>query len=209
MTLSAAILDDVPAGSIITFTPAYTAGLQALVTSWLAFPPPATSGMPSSATYQPGDDAANFWPSAAAADPDAFLNLVLAALTQGYVIPAPFNVALGTEIATFLAALPGAPSPPTVATLASVTAEQWTGFFQQNPTWLPPFTQPGNTAARTAAFVRCAQYLFPASTSGPPSAIVLATSAGTAAGNTLTFASTSGIVKGMTVTGPTFSPARR
>ena len=155
VTLTAPVLDDVPAGSVITFTPAYSADLQALVKSWLAYPQSATSALPSSGTYQPADDANNFWPGAATANPAAFLNLVLAAVTQGYVIPAPFDVALGTQITAFLAALPGAPSPPTVSTLASVTAEQWTGFFQQNPTWLPPFTQPGNTAARIAAFISC------------------------------------------------------
>ena len=208
VTLTAPVVDDVPAGSVITFTPAYTADLQALVKSWLAYPPPAASGLPSSGTYQPADDASNFWPGAAVANAAAFLDLVLAAVTQGYVIPAPFDVALGTQITTFLAALPGAPSTPTVTTLASVTAEQWTGFFQQNPTWLPPFTQPGNTAARIAAFISAVQNLFPVGTSGPSSAIVLATTAPTASGDTLPFASTTGIVPGMTVTGPGIPPGR-
>ena len=197
----------VPAGSATPQAPlggAYTADLRALVASWLAFPPPppATSGMASSAIYQPSDDDGTFWPGAATAHPAAFLNLVLAVVTQDYVIPAPFNVALGTQIMTFLAALPGAPSPLTVTWLASVTAEQWTGFFQQNPTWLPPFTQPGNTAARIAAFIGALQNLFPVGTSGPSSEIVLATTAATASGDTLPFASTTGIVQGMTVTGP-------
>ena len=183
VTLTAPVLDDVPAGSVITFTPAYTADLQALVKSWLAYPPSAASGLPSSGTYQPADDASNFWPGAATANPAAFLNLVLAAVTQGYVIPAPFDVALGTQMTAFLAALPGAPSPPTVSTLASVTAEQWIGFFQQNPTWLPPFTEPGNTAARTTAFISAVQNLFPVGTSGPSSAIVFATTAPTASGD--------------------------
>jgi Tc toxin complex TcA C-terminal TcB-binding domain len=205
VTLSAPVLDGVPAGSVITFTPGYPPDLRGLVDSWLSYPQ-TPQGMPSSEAYLPADDAQKFWPGAAAQHPDAFLNLVLASLTQGYVIPAPFDVALGTQITAFLATLPGAPSPVTLGTLASVTTEQWETFFQRNPTWLPPFTAPGNTAARTAAFIRAAQNLFAVSNSGPPSAIMLATSAPTTAGtsgaNVLTFASTSGIVPGMAVAGP-------
>src|SRR5262249_46506102 len=158
-------------------------------------------GAPSSERYQPADDDTNFWPAAAASHQAAFLSLVLSALTEGFVIPEPFNTALGTEITNFLASLPGMPAPPTVVTLASVTAEQWAGFFQQNPTWLPPFTQPGSTAARIAAFIRAVQQLFAVGSSGPASVIVLATT-GPSAGASLPFATTSGIVQGMTVTGP-------
>jgi receptor-binding and translocation channel-forming TcA subunit of Tc toxin/ABC toxin-like protein len=204
VTLSQPITDGMPAGTVITFTPAYTgaatAGLPTLVQDWLAFPPPAP-GAPSSERYQPADDDTNFWPAAAAGHQAAFLSLVLSALTEGFVIPEPFNTALGTEITTFLASLPGATAPPTVVTLASVTAEQWAGFFQQNPTWLPPFTQPGSIAARIAAFIRAVQQLFAVGSSGPASVIVLATT-GPSAGASLPFATTSGIAQGMTVTGP-------
>ena len=166
VTLSAPVLDDVPAGSVITFTPGYTTDLQALVRNWLSYPQ-TPQGVPSSQAYQPADDAQIFWPGAAAQHPAAFLNLVLAALTQGYVIPAPFDAALGTQITAFLTTLPGAASPPTLATLASVTTGQWEDFFQQNPTWLPPFTAPGNTTARIAAFIRAVQNLFTVASSGP------------------------------------------
>jgi receptor-binding and translocation channel-forming TcA subunit of Tc toxin/ABC toxin-like protein len=199
VTLSAPILNDIPLGNVITFTPGYTAGLRTLVQGWLSYPQTPT-GTPSSEAYQATDDAQNFWPNTAAANQDAFLNLVLAALTQGYVIPAPFNAALGAQISTILL------NPPSMATLASMTAEQWRAFFQQNPTWLPPFTKPGNTGARIAAFIRAVQKLFAVGTSGPPSAIVLVTTAATAAGMSLSFASTSGIAQGMSVAGPGIRP---
>jgi hypothetical protein len=206
VTLSAAILGEVAAGSTITFTPAYSADLQALIQSWLAYAG-ASPGTPSSEFYQPTDDAANFWPKAAAAHPSAFLGLVLSALTQDYVIPTPFNVALGDEITNFLQTIPNAPTSPTVTTLAGVTAEQWTAFFQANPTWLPPFTRPGNTTARIAAFTRFAQSFFALAPTGLPSEIVLATTAATAGGGTaLQFAPTSAIVKGMSVSGAGIQP---
>jgi Tc toxin complex TcA C-terminal TcB-binding domain len=199
VTLSAAILGAVAAGSTVTFSPAYSADLQALIQSWLAYAG-ANPGTPSAAFYQPTDDNTNFWPKASVAHPAAFLGLVLSSLTQDYVIPAPFNVALGDEITNFLQTIPGAPIPPTVATLAGVTPEQWTAFFQAHPTWLPPFTQPGNIAARIAAFIRFVQRFFAVTPSGLPSEVVLATTAGTAAGGTvLQFAPTSAIVKGMAV----------
>ena len=206
VTLSVAILGEVPTGSTITFTTTYSADLQALIQSWLAYAG-ASPGTPSSEFYQPPDDAANFWPKAASAHPSAFLGLVLSALTQDYVIPTPFNVALGDEITNFLQTIPNAPTSPTVTTLAGVTAEQWTAFFQTNPTWLPPFTQPGNIDARIAAFIRFAQSFFVVAPSGLPSEIVLATTAATAAGGTaLQFAPTSAIVKGMSVSGAGIQP---
>ena len=206
VTLKPPVLNDVPAGSAIVFTPAYTTDMKQLVASWLAYPPK-PQGMPSSQAYQPGDDDANFWPAAAAAHQAAFLDLVLAALTQGYIIPPPFSSALGSEITTWLPTLPGAANPSTVVTLAAVTAEQWSDFFTANPTWLPPFTQPGNSTARIAAFIRNVQTLFAVSTSGPPSTVLLATSAQTAGGNnTLQFAATDRIVKGMRVAGLNIPP---
>ena len=138
-------------------------------------------GRPAARLYQPSDDAEYFWPTAAAAHPTAFLGLVLSALTQDYFIPAPFNVSLGEQIIDYLATLG---SPPSVTTLAGVTVEEWTAFFTQNPTWLPPFTQPGNTTARIASFIRYAQNFFAIGTSGPPSQIDLATIANTGLGAT-------------------------
>src|SRR4029077_18798605 len=122
------------------------------------------------------------------------LSLVLSALTQGYELPPPFSVALGDKIITGL--LQPILNPPTVATLASVTADQWKTFFETNPSWLPPFTQPGNTTARISAFVRYTQKFFDVGTSGPPSSLILVT-VGASAANTLPFASTSGVALGM------------
>jgi hypothetical protein len=203
VTLDTPILNDIPAGTSIVFTPAYSAGLKSLIQSWLQFPP-VIGGPPSSQTYQPSDDAATFWPGAASADQQDFLGLVLSALTQGYVIPPPFNVALGDEIFDFLKTIL---DPPTVATLAGVTMKQWNAFFQPNPTWLPPFTQPGNATARIAAFVRYMQNFFAVASGGPPSAINLATitDAPTDA-VVLQFALTNTIVQGMRVSGLNIPP---
>ncbi len=190
VTLSAPVLNSVPAGAAITFTPAFAgaapvlAQLPALIQSWLAFPT-------SSQGYQPGDDTAIFWPGAAAAQPQAVLGLVLSALTQGYIIPAPFQTALGIEILAQLA-------PPTLATLAGYTAAQWTTLFKTNPTWLPP--TPGGTTAGIAAFIQAVRQFFQVTEIGTISAIDLATSAQTlSGGSTLTFASVNNLAIGMSV----------
>ncbi|MBZ5494665.1 MAG: hypothetical protein LAO76_27375 [Acidobacteriia bacterium] len=198
VTMSQPVSGDVPKGASIIFTPAFSADLRQLVQAWLAYPPSAAPpAPPSSQTYQPDDDAAQFWPGAATAHASAFLNLVLCALTKGYFIPAPVNASLGDKIVSGLLAPLAA--LPTIATLASVTDEQWNGFFQKNPTWLPPFTKPGNTAARTAAFIRYAQKFFAVVAAGPPSSINVATSAATLLGNVLHFTSTAGIAAKMSV----------
>jgi hypothetical protein len=193
VTLSAPILNDMPAGTSIVFAPAYSLGLAALVQSWLSFPSTPT-GTISSVSYQPGDDDRKFWPSATAAQPADFLNLVLCALTQGSMLPPPFTGSLGDAITTKL--LPAA----TVSALAAVTSQQWTSFFQANPTWLPGFTAPGDTAARIDAFIRAVQKFFAVSSGGPSGPFVLATSAATAAGdNVLHFPPTNAIAVGMSV----------
>ena len=164
ITLSAPPLGDVAIGDAIAFAPPYSAALVTLLKSWLAYPPSLT-GATSTQSYLPSDDATKFWPAAAAAQPAAFLNLVLAALTEGYIVPAPFNAALGDLIITTL--LP----TQTVAALAAVTRAEWTDFFEKHPTWLPPGT--GNTAARISAFVRRVQTFFLAG-AGDPAAFVRA-----------------------------------
>lgn len=190
VTLSQPISADVPVGSEVIFAPAYSADLQALIQSWLSFPP-TPSGQISSQAYQPSDDATEFWPSAATAHAGAFLNLVLSALTQGYMIPPPFSVALGDNIIAFLNTL-ASPPPATVATLAAVTTGQWTGFFETNPTWLPPST--GSIAARIQAFIRYVQRFFAVASGGVASSVYLATDAATPSGAVLQFVSTSAII---------------
>ena len=100
-TLSAPLLAAVPSGATIVFTPAYSAGWQALIVAWLSFPA-AAPGSVSSQAYQTGDDDTLFWPGQAAAQPQAFLELVLCALTGGYIIPPPFAVSLGDKILRIL-----------------------------------------------------------------------------------------------------------
>ena len=123
-----------------------------------------------------------FWPFEATARPAAFLEVVLCALTQGYVLaagasrppapPPPPGTTLADEIQAFLATITAA---PTVATLAGVTADQWTSYFQPTQGYLPPYTRPGNQAVQIAAFIRYVQKFFeltppalPTSYSAPP-----------------------------------------
>jgi hypothetical protein len=201
VTLGPPILNDVPAGSSIFFTPPYSTGLAALIQSWQGFPA-TPSGAISSVAYQPGDDDSAFWPAAASAQPAAFLSLVLSALTQGAMLPPPFSGALGDAIV----ASPVLGSPATVAALAAVTGQQWTSFFIANPTWLPSFTQPGDTNARIAAFIRAVQKLFAVESGGPSSPFVLATSAATTSGAVLQFPPTTAVAVGMSVSGPGIMP---
>ena len=197
--LSVPVLGNVHAGNMVVFIPPYTASLTALVGAWLDFPA-STGGTPSSQTYQDGDDDTQLWPVVSAADPDAFLNLVLCALTEGFIIPAPFSVALGEMITLVL--LSGS---PTVAGLEAVTVQQWSDFFQKNPTWLPPGN--GNAAARLAEFIRRVQTFFVLSAGGPSAPFVLVTTAFGAPGtNVLDFATTTAVFPGMSVSGTNLPP---
>lgn len=119
----------------------------------------------------------------------AYLNLVLLTLTQGYLIPGPSpQEFLADKIA---AALLSAFSAQTVSALTQVKDKQWTDFFtkksfipnagikpiplQDTLDLLPPFTQPGNpnaglnknnsltagyVAARIQAFIRAVKRFF-------------------------------------------------
>jgi hypothetical protein len=179
-----------PLGSTASVPVAYPAPLQSILQAWLDYPPTPAAGA-SSDSYQPGDDATSFWPAQAAANPDqnGFLNLVLCALTQGYVIPTPPNP-LGFQISTSLGIT-------NVAQLAAVTTQQWQTLFGDNPTWLPPFTQPGNTDARIGAFIRYFERFFAATSSLALQSVDLALSVAVNAGTTLTFADTTGVISGM------------
>ena len=46
------------------------------------------------------------------------------------------------------------------ADIQAVTPAQWQAFFNANPAYLPPFTLPGTTAARVAAFIQWVQKFF-------------------------------------------------
>ena len=198
-TLSQAVTAKVSSGATIVFAPAFTADLQQLVNAWLAFPA-SVGGTISSQVYQAGDDDTEFWPGAAAAHAAAFLNLILVALTQGYIVPDAAFDSLGDLITALLLTPLAAPQQPAVATLSSLSVAQWTAFFKANPTFLPSFTQPGNTDARIAVFIRYVLRFFAMAGAGPGNPIKLTTNGPTAAGNTdLHFGSTSGVLPGMAV----------
>jgi hypothetical protein len=162
---------------VVTLNPAAAAGtpeaaLAALVTAWLAATDPAGSGPPPNPppTYDQKDY--TVWQHLAAANPAGCLALDLYALTQGYVIPSvgPLADQILAANATFNWPAGGA----TIAALEKVTSAQWTTFFTNNPTWLPPFTQPvapaasqpagapmaGYVSARIRAFIRAVQRFF-------------------------------------------------
>jgi hypothetical protein len=112
---------------------------------WTQYPPLAAWQ-----NYQEGDDLTVFWPTLAGAEPVAFLDLVMMALTRGSTVGgAPLAQIL---IAHFLLV--------NVGGVAAITPEQWQAFFDNNPGDLPDFTQPGTTAARTAAFIQWVQQFF-------------------------------------------------
>ena len=107
-----------PPAQTIAFAPTYSAGLVALLKSWLAYPPSVSWGATSSQSYVAGEDAIAVLACGCRHNPHKLrrlLNLVLAVLTEGYIVPAPVNAALGELIITTL--LP----TPTVAALAAVT----------------------------------------------------------------------------------------
>ena len=149
-----------------------TAGspLGDLVNAWLAATDPGAGGSQGPPpTYQQKDF--GIWAGLAGTQPTGYLDLDLAALTQGATVPA--GATLASEIAAQLAPLAAA---PTVATLKGITAGQWTKFFQvDHPDWLPPLTNPvpgtppgapqdGYTVIRVRAFIRAVQRFFTVST---------------------------------------------
>lgn len=110
--------------------------------------------------------------------------MVLSALTEGFIVPAPVNTALGELI---------------ISTLPART--QWIDFFQKHPTWLPPGS--GNVQARIDAFIRRAQSFLVIGGGGPTAAFTLATvSTANPPGDTLEFAESKQIASGMRVTVP-------
>jgi hypothetical protein len=162
---------------VITLNPAAAAGtpeaaLAALVTAWLAATDPAGSGPAPNPppTYDQKDF--TIWQQLAAANPAGCLALDLYALTQGFLIPSvgPLADQILAAATTFAWPAGGA----TIAALEKVTSAQWTTFFTNNPTWLPPFTQPvtpaasqpagapkaGYVRARIRAFIRAVQRFF-------------------------------------------------
>ena len=154
---------------------------------------PATSPPPDNwRSWEPGDDAIDFWPaefaSGAAAVQTAYLALDLYALTAGYIIAnsAP-PVSLADHIAAHLAVhspTTGAVlfSPPaSVQELAQALPSDWETLFKNSPPppgatqidLLPSFTLPGTPDERIAAFIRHVRKFFDlpnpaASVTAPP-----------------------------------------
>jgi hypothetical protein len=188
---------NVPSSSSLNPLP-LDATVQPVVTDWLKFA--AADPSPSSESYQPTDELA-FWTNESTGQPAGFLELVLWALTQGYMIPAPTNASLASVITSTLPL-----APPSVASLVAVTNAQWTGFFTAHPAWLPPVAQSGNLAARISNFLAFVQKFFSVSDSSVASTIYYVTTIDAKptdafGGKVLTFASTTGVVAGMSVSG--------
>ena len=156
--------------------------LADLVTAWLAVNASPAPNQP----YQPEQEY-HIWStlgnhSAPQDRQRAYLDLVLAALTQSFRTPS--GSLLADEIAQWLPSTTIPPTTnPTVTTLKAVTAARWTDFFSKNPTWLPPFTQPGHPAAQSSlgsapgyiatrirAFIRAVQRFFTVSSAPNPAA---------------------------------------
>src|SRR5262249_8401454 len=87
---------------------------------------------------------ADFWIPEVAAQPAAYLQLVLEVLTENH--------------APLIAAIKAPPfSVTSVPALVAITNQQWRSLFLGPPpqvALLPPFTQPGTPAERTEAFIR-------------------------------------------------------
>jgi hypothetical protein len=130
-------------------------------------------------SWEPGDDAIDFWPaefaSGSAAVRTAYLALDLVALTAGYIIAnsAP-PVSLADHISAHLivhspttAAVLFAP-PASVQELAQALPTDWETLFKNSPPppgaaqidLLPPFTAPGTPDERIASFIRHVQKFF-------------------------------------------------
>ena len=154
---------------------------------------PATAPPPDNwRTWEPGDDAINFWPaefaSAAAGVRAAYLALDLYALTAGYIIANSVPpVSLADHIAANLTVHSPTTgvvlfAPPTsVAELAQALPGDWETLFQLSVPppgaaqidLLPPFTSPGTPDERIAAFIRHVRKFFDlpnatASVTNPP-----------------------------------------
>ena len=124
-----------------------------IVTDWLAHAGP-------TATIE-----ADFWIPEGAAQPAAYLELVLEVLTENH--------------APLIAAIKAPPlSVANVAALVAITDQSWRAFFLGPPpqiALLPSFTQPGTPTERVEAFIRHLRKFFAVpSQPGTPAPIVVA-----------------------------------
>jgi hypothetical protein len=120
-------------------------------------------------SYTADNDTA-FWQNEAASHAGAFLDLVLFALTQGYVITGT-ALSLADEVKLHLL---GAPLT-SVSDIVTSTPANWQHLFTTLPgilsvpddAVLPTFTEPGTVAARIAAFIAYVQKFFQLQASVP------------------------------------------
>jgi hypothetical protein len=140
-----------------------TANIQVVITDWLNY-----AGEDNNIVSALWQHEADGTPPATAGSQNGFLDLVLCALTDGYVIQGTATL-LATKIKSDLRV--GSPPNPiaTVANLSSATPQNWEDFFHNSPGWsnnppnlsyLPPFTAPGTPEVRVRAFIRHVQKLF-------------------------------------------------
>jgi hypothetical protein len=160
------ILDalNIPSGSTVTPWPLANPSAAQIWGDWILFPPLWTA-------YQVGDDLTIFWPAeAAGVTAAAFLDMVLFALTQAFEIQ-PGAHFLAAEIIAYFGFA-------NVVQVPNVSPTQWQTFFEALPPTLappvttddilPPFTLPGDTNARVAAFIGYVQQFFQMAVALPP-----------------------------------------
>ncbi|MGC0327213.1 hypothetical protein RKD23_000203 [Streptomyces sp. SAI-170] len=114
---------------------AATGDVLALVTGWLA--------------VTQVDIDTGFWDTIVTTHASGHLDLVLTALTRGYVVQ-PGNTPLRTKIRATLA-------PADAPALSRITAAAWEAFFRGDASWpgtLPDFTRPGSLDERLQAFIQ-------------------------------------------------------
>jgi len=145
-----------------------TASTTQIWTDWLvdAWVTTIVSSVPQWTIYQPGADVTKFWRNEASTSSGPFLDLVLWVLTQGWVDTAT-GKSLASEIKTNLVVAKtsshAAIAPiHNVGDLALALPSDWQTFFAGTtlPNSLPPFTLPGSSAVRIAAFIRAFQSFF-------------------------------------------------
>jgi hypothetical protein len=141
-----------------------TASIAVIVNDWLGYggdwPDPAASNI----------DA--FWNGEAGLHAGNYLDLVLSAVTEGFIDP----VTSGSLADLIKAGLQASSVPPpvsSVAVLMTALSSDWKTFFQSHSAIpddriLPPFTEPGDRDARVLAFIRHVQTFFKVAAPMPP-----------------------------------------
>jgi hypothetical protein len=157
---------NIPASTTVPTWPIANASANAIFETGFATLPtqPSWLGFPTNATwtgYTPADDLPHYWTPLATNYAGPFLDLVLAALTQGFTIGAN---SLADEIKARLLAA----SLTNVGQIENAAPADWRNLFAALPALLgvtadavlPPFTLPGSVAERINAFIAYVQQFF-------------------------------------------------